>query len=271
MASGSKSHGFAGTSTNWAQLYFLPCIATKKVTHLWRNIIEWLESNLDIGLGDMTSSGNNMWKEFQDIIGSVGGKKKWNDQASAFKYCFKFITLYSNDKIGTLQHTYTIWMLGLFLLCRSSIEQRDGQHRSDAEWLQVWLWIVAVENSTFPWLALLQSSRCTDFLRTWHLVYLTPPPRYTSRVFGHIPTSIPFLTWYFSFYSRATWAPHVFHAHNKNECMQNTVESLASWQSRDSICTVAPHESVGLLNRIEWHNAVEMESRHCPGMRDSTV
>ena len=51
----------------------------------------------------------------------------------------------------------------------------------------------------------------------------------------------------------------------------NTVDSLISGQSRDSISTVAPHGSFGLLNRIEWHNTVEIKSGDCPDMRDSNV
>ena len=36
-----------------------------------------------------------------------------------------------------------------------------------------------------------------------------------------------------------------------------------SWQSRDSISTVAPPCSFGLSQRIEWPNTVEIESRDC--------
>ena len=49
----------------------------------------------------------------------------------------------------------------------------------------------------------------------------------------------------------------------KPQCVNVTVEPLISWQSRDSISTVAPHCSFGLLNRIAWHNTVEIESRDC--------
>ena len=45
------------------------------------------------------------------------------------------------------------------------------------------------------------------------------------------------------------------------------VEPLISWQSRDSISTVAPPCSFRLLNRIECHNAVEIESPDCQSMR----
>ena len=44
-----------------------------------------------------------------------------------------------------------------------------------------------------------------------------------------------------------------------------------SWQSRDSISTVAPPLLFGLLNRTEWHNPVEIESRGCQDMRGSTL
>ena len=50
-----------------------------------------------------------------------------------------------------------------------------------------------------------------------------------------------------------------------------TVESLMSGQLRDSISTVAPHWPFELLNRIEWHDTVEFESRDWPDGRDSTV
>ena len=42
-----------------------------------------------------------------------------------------------------------------------------------------------------------------------------------------------------------------------------TVEPLISWQSRDSISTVALHWSFGLLDRKEWRDTVEIESRDC--------
>ena len=45
------------------------------------------------------------------------------------------------------------------------------------------------------------------------------------------------------------------------------VEPLISWQSHDSISTVAPHWSFGLLNRVEWHSTVEIKSRDCQGTR----
>ena len=43
-------------------------------------------------------------------------------------------------------------------------------------------------------------------------------------------------------------------------------EPLIPWQSRDSIPTVAPSCSLGLLNRIEWHSIVEIQSRDCQDM-----
>ena len=50
-----------------------------------------------------------------------------------------------------------------------------------------------------------------------------------------------------------------------------TVESVMSGQSRDSISTGALHWSFELLNRMEWHNTVEIESRDCQDMKDCTV
>ena len=50
-----------------------------------------------------------------------------------------------------------------------------------------------------------------------------------------------------------------------------TVEFLISGRSSDSNFRVAPHGSFGLLNRIGWHNTVEIELRDCPDMRDATV
>ena len=40
---------------------------------------------------------------------------------------------------------------------------------------------------------------------------------------------------------------------------------LIPWQSRDSMSTVAPPCSFGLLNRIDWHNTIEIESRDRQG------
>ena len=51
----------------------------------------------------------------------------------------------------------------------------------------------------------------------------------------------------------------------------STVESLISRWSRDSISTGASHCSLGLLNRIEWHNTAEIQSRHRPDLKDTTV
>ena len=50
-----------------------------------------------------------------------------------------------------------------------------------------------------------------------------------------------------------------------------TVAPLITRQSRYSISTVAPHWSFGPTNRIEWRNAVSIQSRDCQDTRDSTV
>ena len=50
-----------------------------------------------------------------------------------------------------------------------------------------------------------------------------------------------------------------------------TVDPFISWQSRDSISTVAPSCLFGLLSRTAWHNTVEIESRECQDRRSSTV
>ena len=45
------------------------------------------------------------------------------------------------------------------------------------------------------------------------------------------------------------------------------VGPLISCQSRNSISTVAPSWSFGLLNSIEWRNTVEIKSRDCQDTR----
>ena len=55
-------------------------------------------------------------------------------------------------------------------------------------------------------------------------------------------------------------SPHNEHPRYK---IPNTVASLISQRSCDSISTVPPHWSFGLLNRIEWHKTVAIEPRDC--------
>ena len=50
-----------------------------------------------------------------------------------------------------------------------------------------------------------------------------------------------------------------------------TVETHISWQSRDSISTLAPPWSFGLLHHIEQHDTVEIESCDCQDMRSRTL
>ena len=54
-------------------------------------------------------------------------------------------------------------------------------------------------------------------------------------------------------------------------CVFRTIKHLISWQSRDSISTVAPACSLGFSNRTEWHHTVEIEPRDCQDKRAATV
>ena len=66
-------------------------------------------------------------------------------------------------------------------------------------------------------------------------------------------TEMAYSTYFFDDFSalyRSVW--HRFKYGSVIYSICNTVESLISGQSCDSICTVAPHWSSGLLNRIEW-------------------